>query len=294
MGIAAGASMVADRPRCGEIQFVDYHQSSAQTLRLSARILYQSLGDWSCPMLLRMKSGSGGGGPISDAGSGGGAFGHSNAGEQWFTDIPGLITVCPSTPYDAKGLLLEAGRTISPVVFLERGRLYRSEPPKGPDGEFIPEIAELWEVPDGYYTEPLGKARRIRLGRGPSAMAIITWGTMMLESAIAAARYLAEHSGESIEIVDLRTLMPLDEETIAAAVREANRVIVVTEEADLAPFARHVHSWITQKLFWELDCTPEVVAAVPAPAAPYNAPEELAFFPTAQDIYQTITRLVRE
>ncbi|HLV99561.1 MAG TPA: thiamine pyrophosphate-dependent enzyme [Ktedonobacterales bacterium] len=294
VGIAAGASMVAGRPRCGEIQFVDYHQSSAQTLRLSARILYQSFGDWNCPMLLRMKSGSGGGGPISDAGSGGGAFGHSNAGEQWFTDIPGLITVCPSTPYDAKGLLLEAGRTSSPVVFLERGRLYRSEPPKGPDGEFIPEVAKLWEVPEDYYTEPLGKARRIRLGSGPSAMAIITWGTMMLESAIAAARYLAEHPGESMEIVDLRTLMPLDEETIAGAVREANRVIVVTEEADLAPFARHVHSWITQKLFWDLDCTPEVVAAVPAPAAPYNAPEELAFFPTAQDIYQTITRLVRE
>jgi len=117
---------------------------------------------------------------------------------------------------------------------------------------------------------------------------------MMLESAIAASRYLAEHPGESVEIVDLRTLMPLDEEAIAAAVREANRVIVVTEEADLAPFARHVHSWITQKLFWELDCTPEVITAVPAPAAPYNAAEELAFYPTAQDIYQTMTRLVRE
>jgi len=294
VGIAAGASMADGRPRCGEIQFVDYHQSSTQTLRLSARILYQSLGDWNCPMLLRMKSGSGGGGPISDAGSGGGAFGHSNAGEQWFTNIPGLITVCPSTPYDAKGLLLEAGRSTSPVVYLERGRLYRSDPPKGQNGEFIPELAELWEVPDGYYTEPLGKARRIRLGSGPSAVAIISWGTMTLESAIAAARYLSEHPGESVEVVDLRTLMPLDEEAIAVAVREASRVIVVTEEADLAPFARHVHSWITQKLFWSLDCTPEVITAVPAPAAPYNAPEEMAFYPTAKDIYQAITRLVSE
>jgi 2-oxoisovalerate dehydrogenase E1 component len=294
VGVAAGASMAAGSTRCGEIQFVDYHQSSAQTLRLAARILYQSNGDWDCPMLLRMKSGSGGGGPISDAGSGGGAFGHSNAGEQWFTDIPGLITVCPSTPYDAKGLLLEAGRASSPVVFLERGRLYRSEPPRGHDGEFIPELAALWDVPDGYYTEPLGKARRIRLGNGPSTMALVSWGTMLLESAIAASRYLAEHPGESVELVDLRTLMPLDEETIAAAVREANRVIVVTEEADLAPFARHVHSWITQKLFWDLDCTPEVVAAVQAPAAPYNAPEEMAFYPTAQDVYETMMRLVKE
>ncbi len=294
VGIAAGASMADGRPRCGEIQFVDYHQSSAQTLRLGARILYQSVGDWNCPMLLRMKSGSGGGGPISDAGSGGGAFGHSNAGEQWFTDIPGLITICPSTPYDAKGLLIEAGRSPSPVVYLERGRLYRSDPPKGPDGQFIPELARLWEVPDGYYTEPIGKARRIRLGHGPSALAIVSWGTMVLESAIAASRFLAEHPGQSVEIVDLRTLMPMDEETIAAAVREANRVIVVTEEADLAPFGRHVHSWITQKLFWDLDSTPEVVTALPAPAAPYNAPEEVAFYPTAQDIYQMIMRLVRE
>jgi pyruvate/2-oxoglutarate/acetoin dehydrogenase E1 component len=294
VGIAAGASMADGRPRCGEIQFVDYHQSSAQTLRLGARILYQSAGDWNCPVLLRMKSGSGGGGPISDAGSGGGAFGHSNAGEQWFTDIPGLITLCPSTPYDAKGLLLEAARSPSPVVYLERGRLYRSDPPKGADGELISELAELWEVPDGYYTEPIGKARRIRLGSGPSVMAIVSWGTMTLESAIAASRYLAEHPGEAVEIVDLRTLMPMDEETIAVAVREANRVIVVTEEADLVPFARHVHSWITQKLFWDLDCTPEVIAAVPAPAAPYNAPEEMAFYPTSQDIYRVMLRLVRE
>jgi pyruvate/2-oxoglutarate/acetoin dehydrogenase E1 component len=245
-------------------------------------------------MLLRMKAGSGGGGPISDAGSGGGAFGHSNAGEQWFTDIPGLITVCPSTPYDAKGLLLEAGRSPSPVVYLERGRLYRSDPPKGPDGQPIAALEALWEVPEGYYTEPLGKARRIRLGDGPSVIAIVAWGTMVLESAIAAARYLAEYPDQSVEVVDLRTLMPLDEEAITAAVREANRVIVVTEEADLAPFARHVHSWITQKLFWDLDCTPEVIAALPAPAAPYNAPEEIAFFPTSQDIYQAITRLMLE
>ena len=128
-GIAAGCGMADDRARCGEIQFVDYHQSATQTIRLAARIYYQSFGDWNCPMLLRMKSGSGGGGPISDSGSGGGAFGHSNAGEQWFTTVPGLITICPATPYDAKGLLIEASRSQSPVVFLERGRLYRADAP---------------------------------------------------------------------------------------------------------------------------------------------------------------------
>ncbi|HEY7091824.1 MAG TPA: thiamine pyrophosphate-dependent enzyme, partial [Ktedonobacterales bacterium] len=157
-GIAAGCGMADDKARCGEIQFVDYHQSGTQTIRLAARIYYQSFGDWNCPMLLRMKAGSGGGGPISDSGSGGGAFGHSNAGEQWFTNVPGLITICPSNPYDAKGLLIEAARSQSPVVFLERGRLYRADAPtiqKG--GAPIEELVALWNVPDGYYSEPIGK-----------------------------------------------------------------------------------------------------------------------------------------
>ncbi len=133
-GIAAGCGMADDKARCGEIQFVDYHQSATQTIRLAARIYYQSFGDWNCPMLLRMKAGSGGGGPISDSGSGGGAFGHSNAGEQWFTNVPGLITICPSNPYDAKGLLIEASRSQSPVVFLERGRSLSRRRAHRPEG----------------------------------------------------------------------------------------------------------------------------------------------------------------
>src|SRR5215831_18616496 len=151
-GTAAGCGMADDKARCGEIQFVDYHQSATQTIKLAARIYYQSFGDWNCPMLLRMKAGSGGGGPISDSGSGGGAFGHSNAGEPWFTNVPGLITICPATPYDAKGLLIQASLSQSPVVFLERGRLYRSDVPHAHrGGEPVAALAELWNVPDGYY-----------------------------------------------------------------------------------------------------------------------------------------------
>src|SRR6266849_6568266 len=116
VGIAAGAGMIDGNARCAEIQFVDYHQSAAQTIRLAARILYQTYGGWTVPLLIRTKSGSGGGGPISSGGAGGGAFGHSNAGEQWFTSVPGMITICPATPFDAKGLLLEAARAQSPVA----------------------------------------------------------------------------------------------------------------------------------------------------------------------------------
>ncbi|HLJ81967.1 MAG TPA: transketolase C-terminal domain-containing protein, partial [Ktedonobacterales bacterium] len=293
-GIAAGCSMADDRARCGEVQFVDYHQSATQTIRLAARIYYQSYGDWNCPMLLRMKAGSGGGGPISDSGSGGGAFGHSNAGEQWFTNVPGLITICPSTPYDAKGLLIQASLTRSPVVFLERGRLYRADVPaahKG--GEPIPELAALWNVPEGYYTEPIGKARTLRIGQGTPVATIVSWGTMLLESAIAAARF-AEAGRGSVEVIDLRTLMPFDEEAIRASVSATNRAIVVTQEPDMPGLGRHIHSWIAQNFFWSLDNAPVLVTAVTAPAAPYNAHEETAFYPTAENVLRALEQLATE
>ena len=293
VGIAAGAGMIDGKARCAEIQFVDYHQSAAQTIRLAARASYQSYGSWDIPLLLRTKSGSGGGGPISSSTAGGGAYGHSNAGEQWFTSIPGMITICPATPFDAKGLMLEAARSQSPVAFLERGRLYRSEPPKDSDGNLIAPMAELWNVPDGYYTLPLGKARRFRIGEGTPSVAIICWGTMVLEASTAAAN-IVNQENVAIDIVDLRTLAPFDEEAVAAAVREANRVIVVTEESDLTSYGRHIHSWIVQNCFYDLDATPAFISALRAPAAPYNAPEEIAFYPTAKTIEATIEELLAE
>src|SRR5579859_2974548 len=293
VGIVAGSGMVAEKARCAEIQFVDYHQSATQTLRMASRVLYQNYADWSVPLLLRTKCGSGGGGPISSSTVGGGAFGHSNAGEQWFTSIPGMITICPATPFDAKGLLLEAARSQSPVAFLERGRLYRSEPPKDSNGNSIAVMAQYWNVPDGYYTLPLVKARRLRMGEGPTSIAIICWGTMVLEACTAAANSINK-AGGAIEVVDLRTLAPFDEEAVAAAVHAANRVIVVTEESDLTSFGRHIHSWIVQNCFYDLDATPAFIAALQAPAAPYNAPEEIAFYPTAKTIEAKIEELLAE
>ena len=293
VGIAAGAGMIDGKARCAEIQFVDYHQSAAQTIRLAARISYQSYGDWTVPLIIRTKSGSGGGGPISSSTAGGGAFGHSNSGEQWFTTIPGMITICPATPFDAKGLLLEAALSQSPVAFLERGRLYRSEPPKDSAGNIVSAIAEYWNVPDGYYTLPIGKARRLRIGKGPTSVAIISWGTMVLEACTAAANVVNSEGG-AIEVVDLRTLAPFDEEAVAAAVREANRVIVATEEIDLTSFGRHIHSWIVQHCFYDLDGTPAFISAVKAPPAPYNTPEETAFYPTAKTIEEKIKELLAE
>ena len=288
-GIAAGVGLVDGKARCGEIQFVDYHQSMAQSLRLAARVLYQSYGDWRCPVLIRTKAGSGGGGPISDSGAGGGGFGHSHSGEYWFTCIPGLITLCPSTPYDAKGMLIEASRTQSPVVFLERGRLYRSDVPKDAAGNIIAPLADLWQVPAGYYTVPLHSARRIRIGSGFVTGTIVTWGMMMLESAIAAANVVNQHGG-AFDIVDLRTLFPFDEATISAAISETNRVVVVTEEGDHTSFGRHIHSWIVEHHFEDLDMPAAFISAKGVPAAPYFGAEEEAFYPTAKDIEAVLTR----
>ncbi len=293
VGTVAGAGLYAGKARCAEVQFVDYYQSATQVTRLAARISYQSYGDWSVPMIIRTKSGSGGGGPISSSTAGGGAYGHSNAGEQWFTSIPGMITICPATPFDAKGLLLEAARAQSPVAFLERGRLYRSEPPKDCDGNLIPALAEYWSVPEGYYTLPIGKARRVKIGEGPSRVAIIAWGTMVLEACTAAANII-KRVGGAIEIVDLRTLAPFDEETVRAALKEANRVLVVTEESDLSSFGRHIHSWIVEHCFYDLDGTPKFIAALPAPAAPYSAPEESVFFPSSATIEAQLIELLAE
>ncbi|GCE16657.1 hypothetical protein KDK_04570 [Dictyobacter kobayashii] len=293
VGIASGAGLRDGKARCAEIQFVDYHQSATQTIRLAARIPYQTNGNWNSPLLIRTKSGSGGGGPISSSTAGGGAYGHSNTGEQWFTNIPGMITVCPASPFDAKGLLLEAARAQSPVVFLERGRLYRSEPPKDAEGKIIPEMAEYWNVPEGYYTLPIGKARRLRFGKGPLSIAIIAWGTMVLEACTAAVN-IVRREGVSIEVVDLRTLAPFDEVAVAAAVKEANRVMVVTEEIDLTSFGRHLHSWIVQNCFYDLDGTPAFLSAVPAPPSPYSGIEEQNFYPAANTIEAKINELLAE
>src|SRR5260370_38524491 len=102
-----------------------------------------------------MKAGGGGGGPIS-SGAGGGGFGHSHSGEHWVTDIPGLIVLCPSAPYDAKGLLIDASRTQSPVIFLERGRVYRSAPPKDRQGNVTGPGEGLWQGADGNNPVPSG------------------------------------------------------------------------------------------------------------------------------------------
>jgi pyruvate/2-oxoglutarate/acetoin dehydrogenase E1 component len=116
---------------------------------------------------------------------------------------------------------------------------------------------------------------------------------MLLESAIAAARFV-EAGGHAVELIDLRTLVPFDEDAIRQSILRTNRAIVVTEEPDLTSFGRHIHSWITQNFFWKLDNPAAFISAIAAPSAPYNGPEEEAFFPTASNILQALEQLARE
>src|SRR6478609_8925145 len=203
VGTAIGMAAYGLKP-CVEIQFADYmYPAYDQITQEAARIRYRSNGDFTCPIVLRMPTG-------------GGIFGgqtHSQSPEALFTHVCGLKVVVPSNPYDAKGLLIAAIEDPDPVMFLEPKRLYNGPFDGHHDRPVIPwSKHELSEVPDGHYTVPIGKAVTRREG---SAVTIIAYGTMV-HVALAAA----EDTGIDAEVIDLRTLVPLDLEAIVASVQK--------------------------------------------------------------------------
>src|SRR6201986_2844596 len=212
VGAAVGMAAYGLRP-CVEIQFADYmYPAYDQIVSEAARLRYRSNGQFTCPLVVRMPTG-------------GGIFGgqtHSQSPEALFTHVCGLKTVVPSNPADAKGLLIAAIEDPDPVIFLEPKRLYN-----GPfDGRHDRPVTpwskhELSEVPDGHYTVPLGTSVIRREG---SALTILAYGTM-----VHVAKAAAEETGVDAEIIDLRTLLPYDLETIAASVEKTGRCVVVHE-----------------------------------------------------------------
>src|SRR5215204_411364 len=223
VGAAIGMAAYGLRP-CVEVQFADYvYPAYDQIVSEAARLRYRSNGDFTCPIVVRMPTG-------------GGIFGgqtHSQSPEALFTHVSGLKTVVPSNPYDAKGLLISAIEDNDPVIFLEPKRLYN-----GPfDGHHERPVTP-WarhpqgEVPDGHYTVPLGKAAIRREG---AAVTVLAYGTMVY-----VAEAAAQETGIDAEIIDLRTLLPYDLETIVASVKKTGRCVVVHE----APVMR-VTGWDT-------------------------------------------------
>ena len=199
-GVSVGLAMRGLRP-VAEIQFADFiHASMDHLVGEAAKIRWRTGGDWSCPMVLRTAYGGGfRGGPY-----------HSQSVEAYYAHAPGLKVVAPSTPADAKGLLIAAIRDPDPVLVLEHKRTYR---------------AIRGEVPEGDYVVPIGKAKIAREGRDAT---VIAWG-MMLHESLAAAETLAAE-GIDIEVIDLRTLAPLDRETILGSLAKTRRLCVVHED----------------------------------------------------------------
>jgi 2-oxoisovalerate dehydrogenase E1 component beta subunit len=252
VGAACGAAIEGLRPVV-EFQFADFIACAFdQIVNYAAKAHYR----WGTPVPVVFRGPSGGG-------FRGGPF-HSQNPEAWFTHVPGLKVVQPSTPYDAKGLLKAAIRDNNPVVYFEHKHLYRR-------------IRE--EVPDEDFVVPLGKADVKREGRD---LTIVTYGAMVHESLAAAERLTKQ--GAECEVIDLRTLSPLDKETFLASVRRTSRALVVYEAHLTSGFGAEVAAIIAQDAFDALDAPVTRVASLDVPV-PFSGPLEDAVLPNADKIF---------
>jgi 2-oxoisovalerate dehydrogenase E1 component beta subunit len=247
VGIAIGASLHGLRP-VAEIQFADYiHPAIDQILNEAARFRYRSNGDWSCPIVVRAPFGAG----VH------GGFYHSQSTEALFTSTPGLKVVAPATPYDAKGLLLAAIHDPDPVIFFEHKQLYRMQ---------------RAEVPDGTYTVPLGQAAICRTG---ADISLYTYGLMVHYSLMAADMVAAE--GIDVEVIDLRTLYPLDIPAILASVRKTGKALIVHEDNLTGGLGGEISAIIAEQAFEHLDGPLRRLAAPDVPAVAFNDDLEAHF-----------------
>jgi 2-oxoisovalerate dehydrogenase E1 component beta subunit len=259
VGTAIGMAAYGLRP-CVEVQFADYvYPAYDQIVSEAARLRYRSNGQFTCPIVVRMPTG-------------GGIFGgqtHSQSPEALFTHVSGLKVVVPSNPLDAKGLLIAAIEDPDPVIFLEPKRLYN-----GPfDGHHDRPVTpwskhDLGETPDGHYLTPLGKAAIRRPG---AALTILAYGTMVYVAETAAAE-----TGVDAEIIDLRTLLPLDLETIVASVKKTGRCLVVHEATLTSGFGAELAALVQQECFFHLEAP---VARVTGWDTPYPHAQEWDYFP---------------
>ncbi len=239
VGASIGAAVNGLRP-VPEIQFADFILPAFnQIVSEAARMRYRSNGSYGCPITIRAPFGGG----VH------GALYHSQSVEAFFTHVPGLKVVVPSTPYDAAGLLRAAIRDPDPVLFFEHKKMYRSV--RG-------------EVPDGDYTVPIGRAQVTRPG---TQITVVAYG-LMAHYALEAAE-LVEREGISVEVIDVRTLRPLDLDTLLSSVRRTGKCVVVYEDNKFGGYGAEISATVAEEAFDFLDGPILRVAGPDVPAVPY-------------------------
>lgn len=262
VGVAIGAALNGMRP-VAEIQFADFiYPAMDQIISEAARMRYRTNGALGCPLVIRAPYGGG----VH------GALYHSQSLEAFFFHVPGLKICAPATPADAKGLLSAAIRDDDPVLFFEHKRLYRSIKADVADGEFV---------------LPIGQAEVKRSG---DDLSIITYGAM-LHLALEAAERLAQEDGVSAEVLDLRSLLPLDREAIAATVHKTSHALVLHEDTHTGGIGAEVAAFLAEELFDDLDAPIVRLTAPDVPAMPYNHQLEQAFLPQIDDVLAAARRL---
>ncbi len=261
VGAGIGAAILGMRPVV-EMQFGDFISCAFdQIVNTAATLRYRHGGRAACPLVIRAPSGAG----VH------GALFHSQNPEAWFTRVPGLKVVAPATAYDAKGLLKSAIRDNNPVVYFEHKRLYRSIKEDLPEGEFL---------------VPLGVAEIRQPGRD---LSIITYGGTVHQS-LDAARIVEKEDGLSVEVLDLRTLLPLDRDAILATARKTGKVLVVHEDRLTGGFGGEVAALIAEYAFESLDGPVRRLAAADSHTA-FSPPLEEAILPNSNKIVEAIRGL---
>jgi 2-oxoisovalerate dehydrogenase E1 component len=256
VGIGLGLSLGGYKSMV-EMQFADFVTCGFNQIVNNLAKLHWRWGQ-PADVVIRMPTGGG---------SGAGPF-HSQSNEAWFTHVPGLKVVYPSTPADAKGLMLAAFEDPNPVMFFEHKALYRSE--SGP-------------VPEGFYTVPIGKARQVREGR---ELSILTYGL-----GVRWAEQAADEMGLDADIVDLRSLVPLDYAAITDSVKRTNRVLILHEDTLFGGIGGEIAAWISEHLFEHLDAPVLRAASLDTPV-PFAIPLEQNFFPIKR-LREQLEKLLR-
>ena len=259
-GMATGAALCGLRPVL-EIMFIDFATLALDCLvNQSAKYRYMSGGQLAVPMVVRTQAGA----------AGGAAAQHSQSLEAWFVHVPGLVVVAPSSPAEAYGLLKSAIRLGDPVLFIEHKRLYAMR-------EELPENMEL---------PPIGQARVARAGADVTLLAY----SALVPTALVAAEDLA-HAGISVEVLDLRTLLPLDMQTIAASVAKTHRAVIAHEAVLNAGFGAEIAARVGSELFDELDA-PVTRVGCPFVPIPFAPELEQALLPGREEIVHAVRGLL--